>query len=108
AFDVAGGIGETWEDWVEQMHQVTSKKRKQYRSTLDRDLRGKSLSRGYQQDTDPGAVAYLAAVDNEACKGPRKDHVAVEEKRRQKRMERRWSTLEEWGKSQATSNSKAA
>ena len=91
-----GGLGNKREDWGEKQHQETSKKREQYRSTKNMDVRADAMAGLNQQESHPDVVAHGATVDADACRGPRKDYTSKEEERKKKRDEVRISVLKSW------------
>ena len=93
---IVGGLGQKREDWVEQLHQLTSRKRKQFRTVQNLQLRGESMASSTQEETNPEVIDYLKDVNNAALRGPREGYVRLEEHRRHKREESRLTALLEW------------
>ena len=91
--DIPGGLGEKREDWVEHLHQVTSVKRKQFRTTIDKEVRARAMENAMQLETDPKTIAYMQETKMASARGPRKAHIKLEETRREKRMRMRMNAL---------------
>lgn len=86
------------EDWVERLHQVTSKIREQHRSVHKLGVRCVSMARIHQQKTDPRVVSQGLKVDADVCRGPRNNYTNKETERRQQRAIRRVDLLDKWEK----------
>ena len=93
---IPGGLGKKREDWVEQLHQLTSVKRKQFASTRDQKQRATAISNSYQQETASLVVQHLEECNHKTSRGPRKGNVKVEEQRRGVRIRKRAQALQEW------------
>ena len=78
-----GGLGQKREDWVEHHHQITSRIRAQFGKTHDKAVKATAKERRHQQITDPNVVAYDNFVHKKAKRGRRKNHVSMDEKRRE-------------------------
>ena len=79
---IPGGLDKKREDWVEQLHQLTSVKRKQFASTRDQKQRATAISNLYQQETAPLVVQHLEECNHKTSRGPRKGNVKLKEQRR--------------------------
>ena len=93
---IPGVLGQKREDWVEQLHQITSRKRQQFRTTINKEVRAQAMENSLQQETHPQAVAYEKEALKASERGPRKGHVKLLEQRRSKRMVMRLDALVEW------------
>mmetsp|Transcript_13741 Transcript_13741/g.22524 ORF Transcript_13741/g.22524 Transcript_13741/m.22524 type:complete len:154 (+) Transcript_13741:529-990(+) len=91
-----GGLWHKREDWVERLHQVTSKIREQHRYAKDMRVRCVSMARMHQQKTDPRVVSWGAKVDEDACRGPRNNYTNKESERKKERDIRRVVVLDNW------------
>ena len=87
----------TWkrEDWVEHMHQVTTRLRTQFSTTKNRDTRSTTMARAYQQNTYPESNAWKDKVTGDTAQGSRKEHVSKETSRKMLREEARIVVIEE-------------
>ena len=94
--NIPGGLGKKREDWVEHLHQITSVKRKQFGSCIDKSSRATAMENLLQQETDPRVVAFEDECIRQTSKGARKGHLKVEDERRKKRMEMRKAALDRW------------
>ena len=94
--EVGGGLGQKREDWVEHLHQLTLKKRTQFRTVISQQQRGDAMAGNQQQESDPAVVKHLGDVDHDALRGPRKSHVRIAEQRNVLRRESRLTALQEW------------
>ena len=81
-----GGSGQKREDWVEHWHHITSLVRKQFRTTKDPEVRA----------PDPDVMAQEAAVNDDACTGPRKDYITKAAEQKAERDAKRTQALEDW------------
>ena len=81
---------------MEHLHQVTSLKRKQYATTLNKQQRAKAMTDASQEETHPDVVSFGDSCVKATAIGPRKGHIKVEEQRRRSRMNRRAEALREW------------
>jgi len=48
--------------------------------------------------TDPEVVSWVATVDADACRGPRKNYTKKEDERKKERETRRLAVVNEWEK----------
>ena len=71
------GLAWKREDWVEHIHQITNRLRKQFRTTQNKEMRAQVMARAYQQNNNPESNAWEDKVTGEAVYGPRKQHVSV-------------------------------
>ena len=99
--EIPGGLGHKREDWVEHLHQVTSRQRAQFRSTKEKELRANAMARSLQQNTDPFVEEWGTIVDDAACRGARQAYVTKEAERKKRRDESRARALSEWEKRHA-------
>eukprot|EP00984_Skeletonema_dohrnii_P021263 scaffold10568_cov140-Skeletonema_dohrnii-CCMP3373.AAC.11 len=81
-----GGLFHKREDWVERQHQETCQNRVHHRCSKNVEVRSVSMARLHQQQINPDVVAWVAKVDADACRGPRKDYTTKEEERMKERQ----------------------
>ena len=67
-----------------------------FRTTKDPEVRALAMARAHHQRTDPDVMAREAAVNDDACTGPRKDYITKAAERKAERDAKRTQALEDW------------